>query len=112
MSCDCLLYHYVQAATISAHSSSSERSLAAAEQATCTTVSVPRVVNRQVRLKAGTTCDYPPDGSRNADRRAGGRKAEGLSQRGGYNFGRDMGALFATPASSTLLVKLAYWFNP
>ena len=37
---------------------------------------------------------------------------EGLSQRGGYNFGRDMGDLFATPASSTLLVKLAYWFNP
>jgi hypothetical protein len=36
---------------------------------------------------------------------------EGFMQRGGANFGRDFGDLFATPSSNTLLVKLAYWFN-
>jgi hypothetical protein len=37
---------------------------------------------------------------------------EGFSQRGNYAFGRDIDDLFATPGSTTLLVKLAYWFNP
>ena len=37
---------------------------------------------------------------------------EGFSQRGSYAFGRDIDDLFATPGSTTLLIKLAYWFNP
>jgi hypothetical protein len=37
---------------------------------------------------------------------------EGFTQRGNYNFSRDFGDVFATPAANTLLVKLAYWFNP
>ena len=37
---------------------------------------------------------------------------EGFAQRGNYNFRRDIGETFAAPSSSTLLVKLAYWFNP
>ena len=37
---------------------------------------------------------------------------EGSTQRGNYNFGRDFNDLFATPSTNTILVKLAYWFNP
>jgi hypothetical protein len=37
---------------------------------------------------------------------------EGFTQRGNYDFGRDFGALFATPSANTVLVKLAYWLNP
>ncbi|HEY6508793.1 MAG TPA: DUF5916 domain-containing protein, partial [Vicinamibacterales bacterium] len=37
---------------------------------------------------------------------------EGFTQRGGYDFARDFGDLFSTPSTSTVLVKLAYWFNP
>jgi hypothetical protein len=37
---------------------------------------------------------------------------EGSTQRGNYDFGRDFGDLFATPSANTVLVKLAYWFNP
>lgn len=39
-----------------------------------------------------------------------GREAE--KQRGDYRFGRDFGDAFSAPSSNTLLVKLAYWFNP
>jgi hypothetical protein len=38
-----------------------------------------------------------------------GREEEG--ERGDFRFGRDFRQTFATPASNTLLVKLAYWFN-
>jgi hypothetical protein len=37
---------------------------------------------------------------------------EGFTQRGNYNFSRDFGDVFGTPATNTLLVKLAYWINP
>jgi hypothetical protein len=37
---------------------------------------------------------------------------EGFTQRGNYRFSRDFGDVFATPSTNTLLVKLAYWFNP
>jgi len=37
---------------------------------------------------------------------------EGFTQQGSYDFGRDFGDLLATPATNTVLVKLAYWFNP
>jgi hypothetical protein len=37
---------------------------------------------------------------------------EGLTQHGNFQFGRDFGDVFATPSTNTLLVKLAYWFNP
>jgi hypothetical protein len=37
---------------------------------------------------------------------------EGFTQRGDFNFGRDFGDVFSTPSTNTLLVKLAYWFNP
>ena len=37
---------------------------------------------------------------------------EGYTQRGSSNFGRDFNELFDTPSSNTLIVKLAYWFNP
>jgi hypothetical protein len=37
---------------------------------------------------------------------------EGFTQRGNYSFSRDFGDVFGTPASNTLLVKLAYWINP
>jgi hypothetical protein len=37
---------------------------------------------------------------------------EGFTQRGNYNFSRDYGDVFSTPSTNTLLVKLAYWFNP
>jgi hypothetical protein len=38
-----------------------------------------------------------------------GREEEG--ERGDFRFGRDFRQTFATPASNTVLVKLAYWFN-
>jgi hypothetical protein len=38
-----------------------------------------------------------------------GREEEG--ERGNFRFGRDFRDTFATPASNTVLVKLAYWFN-
>ena len=38
-----------------------------------------------------------------------GREEEG--ERGDFRFGRDFRDVFSTPASNTLLVKLAYWFN-
>jgi hypothetical protein len=37
---------------------------------------------------------------------------EGVTQQGNYRFGRDFGDVFSTPSTNTLLVKLAYWFNP
>jgi hypothetical protein len=37
---------------------------------------------------------------------------EGFTQRGDFNFGRDFGDVFSSPSANTLLVKLAYWFNP
>ena len=37
---------------------------------------------------------------------------EGFAQHGSANFGRDFDDLFNTPATNTVLVKLAYWFNP
>jgi hypothetical protein len=37
---------------------------------------------------------------------------EGFSPNGRFSFGRDYGDVFASPASNTLLVKLAYWLNP
>ena len=37
---------------------------------------------------------------------------EGFSQRGDFRFGRDFGDAFSAPSTNTLLVKLAYWFNP
>jgi len=37
---------------------------------------------------------------------------EGFTQQGNYRFARDFGDVFSTPSSNTLLVKLAYWFNP
>lgn len=38
-----------------------------------------------------------------------GREQDG--ERGDFRFGRDFRAVFSTPSSNTLLVKLAYWFN-
>jgi hypothetical protein len=38
-----------------------------------------------------------------------GREDEG--ERGDFRFGRDFRETFSTPASNTVLVKLAYWFN-
>jgi hypothetical protein len=38
-----------------------------------------------------------------------GREEEG--ERGDFRFGRDFRQTFSTPASNTVLVKLAYWFN-
>jgi hypothetical protein len=37
---------------------------------------------------------------------------EGFTQRGDFDFGRDFGDVFSSPSTNTLLVKLAYWFNP
>jgi hypothetical protein len=37
---------------------------------------------------------------------------EGFAQRGDFDFSRDFGDVFSTPSTNTLLVKLAYWFNP
>jgi hypothetical protein len=37
---------------------------------------------------------------------------EGFTQRGNFDFSRDFGDVFSTPSTNTLLVKLAYWFNP
>jgi hypothetical protein len=37
---------------------------------------------------------------------------EGFTQRGNYSFSRDFNDVFGTPSTNTLLVKLAYWFNP
>jgi len=37
---------------------------------------------------------------------------EGFAPNGSFQFGRHYGDVFSTPASNTLLVKLAYWLNP
>ncbi len=37
---------------------------------------------------------------------------EGFAQHGNYRFGRDFDDVFGTPSTNTLLLKLAYWFNP
>jgi len=37
---------------------------------------------------------------------------EGYEQTGTFRVGRDYTELFSTPATNTLLVKLAYWINP
>lgn len=37
---------------------------------------------------------------------------QGFTQRGSFDFSRDFGDVFSTPSTNTLLVKLAYWFNP
>jgi hypothetical protein len=37
---------------------------------------------------------------------------EDVTQRGNYRFGRDFGDVFSAPQTNTILVKLAYWFNP
>jgi hypothetical protein len=37
---------------------------------------------------------------------------EDFTQQGNFRFGRDFGDVFAAPSSSTLMVKLAHWFNP
>jgi len=37
---------------------------------------------------------------------------EGLGRPSEYQFGRDFGDIFNTPASNAFLVKLAYWLNP
>jgi hypothetical protein len=37
---------------------------------------------------------------------------EGFSPDGSFKFGRDYGEVFSTPSTNTVLVKLAYWFNP
>jgi hypothetical protein len=37
---------------------------------------------------------------------------EGFDNRGDFRFGRDYGDVFSTPATNTVLVKLAYWINP
>jgi hypothetical protein len=37
---------------------------------------------------------------------------EGFDNRGDFRFGRDYGDVFSTPATNTVLVKLAYWITP
>ncbi len=37
---------------------------------------------------------------------------EGSDQTGDFRFGRDYSDVFSTPATNTVLVKLAYWINP
>lgn len=37
---------------------------------------------------------------------------EGSRPDSSFRFGRDYGAIFATPSSNTILVKISYWLNP
>ena len=37
---------------------------------------------------------------------------DGANQYGNYQLSRDFGDVFSVPPTNTLLVKLAYWFNP